>query len=152
MRAPSSLQQARAKAVERFLAVADVLKAEAGVTEHIVRASLTGRALPSGKIKAPEGRSRKQLYILAHECAHIALRHSEARTPRHVQEMEAEKWAHAALRRHGVAVPRAMTELAKRYVQWKIEQAKRRGAKRIDKEAAAFARMPVRRPAARGAV
>lgn len=134
------LRAAREAATARFLAIAAALKAEAGVTEHVIRKSLSGVAyVRLGKIVAPEGRTRKQLYILAHECGHIALKHTP-RQLRHVKEMEAEQWAHAALRRHGVAVPRSMTKRAKEYVGRKINMAIRRGAKRIDTAARAFAK------------
>jgi hypothetical protein len=135
----AELQAARQAATERFLLIAAALKAEAGITEHVIRKSLSGYAWPSGKISAPEGRTRKQLYILAHECGHIALKHFSRKQPRHVEEMQAEKWAHDALRRHGVSVPRSMTTRAKQYVARKIRQAIRRGAKRIDPEAARYA-------------
>jgi hypothetical protein len=135
----AELAAARQAATERFLVIAQSLKTDAGVVEHQVRNSLSGYAWPSGKISAPEGRTRKQLYILAHECGHIALKHFDRKKPRHVEEMEAEKWAHMKLREYGVAVPRAMTERAKKYVARKIRQAKRRGAKRIDPAAAKYA-------------
>ena len=136
----SELQEARKAAAERYLAIAEAIKAEAGVEKHDIRKGLTGRAWAREKrISAPEGRTRKQLYILAHECAHIALNHTKSK-PRHVEEMEAEKWAHDALRRHGVPVPRSMTTRAKEYVGRKIDQAKRRGAKTIDRDAATYAK------------
>lgn len=123
----------------QYLAIASAIKAEAGVTEHKTRKSLSGVAYAKeGKIEAPEGKTRKQLYILAHECAHVAL-HKTGGKSRHVEEMEAEKWAHAALRRHGIAVPKAMTKRAKRHVSHKIHQARRRGALHIDRAALAYA-------------
>lgn len=134
------LALARAEATERFLVVAASLKQEAGVTEHVVRKSLSGYAWPSGKIPAPEGRTRKQLYILAHECAHVALAHFKSRKSRHVEEHEAEEWAHAALRRYGIPVPRAMSQRARAYVARKIMQARRSGAKAIDPDARRFAK------------
>lgn len=139
----SELKAARDAATARFIEIAAKIKAEASVQQHIVRRSLSGRAwLNEGRIEAPEGRTRKQLYILAHECAHIAM-HGYGKgknTPKHVRELEAEKWAHEALRRHGVPVPRAMTKRAKEYVGRKINQATRRGAKKIDPAARAFAK------------
>jgi hypothetical protein len=66
--------------------------------------------------------------------------HAGKRKPRHVEEMEAEKWAYEKMREHGVAVPRKRVKLGKRYVARKIRQALRRGAKRIDPEARRFAR------------
>ena len=136
--ATPNLQQARRSAAGRYLAIADLLKQEAGISEHIVRAELSGRAWrKSRRIAAPEGRTREQLYILAHECAHIAIPHRGK--PVHVRELEAEQWAHEALRRHGVAVPRAMTERAQRYVASKISRAAKRGARNVDPRAVQFA-------------
>jgi len=137
----AELQAARRAATTRFLAIAEAIKAEAGVVGHKVKNGLSGYAWGTrGYINAPEGRTRKQLYILAHECGHVALGHGDKRRPRHVEEMEAEEWAHKALRRHGVAVPRQMSQRAKRYVARKIDQAKRHGAKRIDAKAARYAK------------
>lgn len=133
------LRAMREAARARYLAVAARLKVEAGVTQHLFSSSLSGRAFASGKIIAPEGRTRKQLYVLAHECAHLALKHFARKQPRHVEEFQAEKWAHDALRRHGIPVPRTMTRRAKQYVARKIGQARRRGAKQIDPETARYA-------------
>jgi hypothetical protein len=55
--------------------------------------------------------------------------------PRHREEYEAERYAQEAMKRHGISVPRKSLERAKKYVAWKIHQAVRRGAKRIDSEA-----------------
>jgi hypothetical protein len=135
---PELLQMARSLATRRYLAIANKLKIFANVGHHHVCKRLHGRAWPLLRtIEAPEGRTRKQLYILAHECAHVALEHN-GRKPAHVQELEAEKWAHQQLRAHGVRVPRAMTRGAKEYVAWKIDQAIKRGARKIDRRAAAF--------------
>jgi hypothetical protein len=140
-RSGAVLQAARQEATARFLAIAEAIKTEAGVTHHrVITNGLHGWAFSEhGIIHAPEGRTRKQLYILAHECGHIAHNHNRKK-PRHVEELEAEQWAHGALRRHGIAVPRSMTKRAKAYVARKIDQAKRRGAKRINAKAARYAR------------
>jgi hypothetical protein len=135
----NSLLAARQAATLRYLAVAAAIKLEAGVRRHHITDGLYGRAWPKiHTIAAPEGRTRKELLILAHECAHVALRHIRAK-PVHVLEHEAEVWAHAALRRHGIAVPEVMTMLARMYIAEKIRRAKRRGAKRIDPKAARYA-------------
>jgi hypothetical protein len=142
-RSGAELQAARKAATERFLAIAEAIKAEAGVVHHRVIGGLWGCACPAlGIVHAPKGRTRKQLYILAHECGHVALNHDSTK-PCHVKEHEAERWAHAALRRHGVAVPRAMTRRAKGYVGDKILQAVRSGTNHIDTDAARFARQSV---------
>lgn len=135
------LRAAREASVVRFLAIAEALKAEAGVQKHTVRKSLSGYAWPKKhEIVAPEGRTRKQLYILAHECAHVILGHIYGKKPRHLEEVEAEEWAHAALRRHGVPVPRSMTLRSKWHIQNKIHQALRSGAKEIAPRAKAYIR------------
>ena len=104
-----------------------------------IRRNLTGRAfLKTGILAAPRPATRKALYIYLHECAHFAL-HADRRKPRHVEEMEAEQWAHDRMRQAGIPVPRSMTKRAKAYVRWKIEQAIRRGAKRIASEARRWA-------------
>lgn len=106
----------------------------------VPRKSLSGRAFFREKrISAPEPKTRKALYIFLHECAHAHL-HSVKRKKRHVEEMEAEKWAHEKMRKHGIAVPRSMTRRAKNYVRYKISQALKRGAKRIDPKARSFAK------------
>ena len=74
-----------------------------------VRKSLTGRAhLKAGILAGPRPFTRKALYIFLHECAHFAL-HGSRRKPRHVEELEAEQWAHARMREAGMLVPRVMT-------------------------------------------
>jgi hypothetical protein len=131
-----------------LLAVAEAIKAEAGVTHHrIVDPSRKdgyvtfGLAFPQRKIiHAPEGRTPEDLYLLAHECAHVALRHDHQK-PRHVREYEAEMWAHAALQRHGVAIPEGSTAEAMLNVFFAISDADERGqfghrAKRLSAEAA----------------
>jgi hypothetical protein len=143
--APFPLKGVKAAATARFLKIAGELKAEAGILEHIVtKKSLTGRTTgKAGTIAAPEGRTRKQLYILARECARIALKHDRSNKPNHVQELEAEQWAHEALRQHGVPVPRAMTLEAKKNVAKSISTAIQLGAKEIASEALAYAGISV---------
>ena len=126
------------RAAEHYLNIAGKIKAEAGVTKHTIRGNLSGRAAYS-RIEAPEGRTPDQLYILAHECGHVAHGHFLAKLPKHVKELQAEQWAHATLGRHGVAVPPRQTERAKLYVARKIVQAQRRGAKNFNPDALAFA-------------
>lgn len=137
----ADLQQARREAAERFYAIG-MANVPAGWT-FAFRKALSGRAfLKRLHIDGPKPVTRKALYIWLHECAHAHL-HGGAKigkTKRHVEEMEAEQWAHAKMREHGIAVPRAMTERAKTYVARKIKQAERSGAKRIDPAARAFAR------------
>lgn len=131
------LQDGRARMAERCREVAAKLAAEAGVvTVEETRSNLSGRASPRERwIKVPPPTTRRRLYIFAHECGHVALNHV-GKKPRHRQEYEAERWAHDALRRHGIAVPKKSTARAKKYVRQKIRQAIDRGAKHIDQEAA----------------
>lgn len=73
------------------------------------------------KILAPEGVTRRQLYVLAHECGHIVLhssREGQAK-PGHVKEHEAETYAHRAFARYGIEVPAKSAQWARAYVgQW----------------------------------
>jgi hypothetical protein len=105
-----------------LLAVATATKSEAGVIEHriincnpdelvkLLTAAKSdternavmrehgsfGYALSKKKIIcAPEGRTPEDLYIVAHECAHVALKHDH-RKPLYIREYEAEMWAHEA--------------------------------------------------------
>jgi hypothetical protein len=60
------------------------------IHHRVIRNGLHGWSLSEhGIIHAPKGRTRKQLYILAHECGHVALNHNRSK-PRHVEEHEAE--------------------------------------------------------------
>jgi hypothetical protein len=100
-------------------------KADAGVKEHREHKKLTGRAwLAAGRILAPTGTTRRQLYVLAHECGHIALHSApKARSrPTHVKEHEAECYAHRALTAHGLEVPEISTRWARAYVAQCIEE------------------------------
>lgn len=122
---------------ERFLVIAEKLKMDAGVETHEITKGLRGRAWSWEKrIVAPEGRTRNQLYILAHECGHVALGHKrKSSKPSHRIEYEAEIYAHAAMAKYKIAVPEKMTERAKAYVRRKCHQAARRGAKSLDADA-----------------
>lgn len=131
------LRLARVEAAERFTAIAMKYVPPGYTVEY--RKSLSGRCGPT-RIIAPRPITRKALYIFLHECAHAHLHWPQRNKTRHVEEMEAEKWAHEKMRENGVAVPRVMTKRAKQYVRRKIRQALARGAKRIDPEARRFAR------------
>jgi len=135
------LQQARREAAERYHAIGMSYLPE-GWT-FAFRKSLSGRCFTARQhIEAPKPVTRKALYIWLHECAHAHLHSRTAggnrKKPAHVQEYEAEMWAHAQMRQSGVAVPEAMTTRAKVYVARKIRQAVMRGAKRIDPDALKF--------------
>ncbi len=140
VRTGAELQAARKAAAERFMAIAMMYVPEGYTIEY--RKGLSGLHRGVAKvIETPRPVTRKALYIFLHECAHAHLGHSHnGKAPRHVEEMEAEKWAHEKMRENGIAVPRQMTKRAKNYVARKIKQAMARGAKRIDPEARRFAR------------
>ena len=131
------LQEYRRRAAERFYAVGLAILEEAGVeTWEFHERGLRGYAEVKRKhVECPKPTTRRRLYILAHECGHIALSH-KASQPRHRKEFEAEQYAHDALRRHGVPVPRKSTESARRNVARRIDQAVRLGrAKKLDRRA-----------------
>ena len=119
---PQELAAAKAAARERYAAIAELLKAEAGVRRHYKHKVIGGLAWTGeGKILAPEGITRRQLYVLAHECGHIVLHsspHGQAK-PGHVKEHEAETYAHRAFARYGLEVPEKSAKWARAYVgQW----------------------------------
>jgi hypothetical protein len=134
----AQLQAARREAAERFQAVAKRhTPADVSVEFH---KRLSGRAWPKHKrIVVPEPKTRRALHIYLHEVAHVVLNHV-GKVPRHVEEMEAEKWAFAVMRQEQIPIPRKSLQSARAYVGFKIRQARRRGAKRIDPEAAKFAK------------
>lgn len=138
-RSGAELQAARKAFAEKCQAIASQYVPKGYVIEY--RKSLSGRHYGTRKlIQAPRPVTRKSLYIFLHECAHAVLGHSHnGKKPRHVEEMEAEKWAHERMREHGIPVPTSMTERAKRYVERKIHGAISRGAKHIDPAARKFA-------------
>lgn len=142
----AELQAARRAAAERYKAIASLYVPDGWTVIH--RSSLSGRCMYGSKtISAPKPVTRKSLYIFLHECAHAVLHYpiymrskSEyKRKASHVMEFEAEQWAHNKMRERGVAVPRAMTARAKRYVARKIKQAERSGAKTINAAARRYA-------------
>lgn len=135
----TDLQQARREAADRFYTIG-MIYLPSGWT-HKFRKALTGQCFIERKhIEAPRPVTRKALYIWLHECAHAHLHANGKRIPRHVEEMQAEQWAHKMMRVHGISVPRAMTTRAKQYVARKIKQAERSGAKTINKAALKFSR------------
>jgi hypothetical protein len=140
------LHAARKAAADRFFALG-MSYVPSGWTV-CYRISLSGQChYADREIHAPKPVTRKSLYIFLHECAHAQLHYPiwlesksrYAKFPKHVVEMQAEKWAHEKMREHGIAVPRDMTKRAKRYVARKIRQAERHGAKKINAKAKRFA-------------
>lgn len=136
------LQAARAAARDRYQLIALAMKMEAGITRHYTHKSISGLAwTDKGRILAPEGITRRQLYVLAHECGHIVLHNSPATwsKPGHVKELEAEVYAHRTFQRYGLEVPARSSQWARQYVgQW-IMRDKAEGIP-IAREAAEFAK------------
>ena len=95
---------ARVEAKERYLEIAEAIKAEAGVRLHSICDTLSSCCWAGIRaIEAPEGRTRRQLYVLAKACARVAL-HTAGRdvnVPKDVLELEIAQWAQEALIRHG---------------------------------------------------
>jgi hypothetical protein len=100
----AALAEAREEATARYLEIAEAIKAEAGVRLHSVGKTLSGCSWPGMRIvAAPEGRTRRQLYVLARECARVAL-HIQGKDigiPDDVLDFDVAQWAQEALRRHG---------------------------------------------------
>jgi hypothetical protein len=139
----ADLQASKRAAAERFEAIAS-RHLPPGYSVVRYRKNLSGYCDHKNKvIVSPRPRTRKALYIFLHECAHAHLHRNgnRGRVPRHVEELEAEQWAHARMREAGIRVPRAMTKRAKRYVARKIKQAIARGAKHIDPQARRYVRI-----------
>ena len=128
------LQQTRQGAAERFEQIGLAHVPEGWNVKF--RKALMGRSvLRDKRIVAPRPRTRKALYVFLNECAHAHLHGGTGkRSPRYVEQMEAERWACAKMREHGIPVPWAMTKSGKAYVADKIRQAVAR-AKRIDSAA-----------------
>jgi hypothetical protein len=141
MKSETPLQRFRRKWHQTHLSceeVAELYVPEGYTIEY--RKSLSGVHIGARKlIKAPRPTTPDSLEVFLHECAHAHLKHDVGRKPRHVEEMEAEQWAHAKMAKHGIAVSPERMAHAKRYVARKIVQAERRGAKIIDARAREFA-------------
>lgn len=117
--AGAHLQAARKAARERYIAIAAAMKAEAGIKRHHHFDKIAGLAWSgTGRILAPRGVTRRQLYVLAHECGHNVLHGSETglAKPGHVKEHEAEVYAHRAFARFGLVVPEKSAKWARAYV------------------------------------
>jgi len=118
----AKLQAARRAARERYQLIAEALKAEAGIKRHYTHKLIAGLAWSDeAKILAPQGVTRRQLYVLAHECAHVVLHTGPNAVwkPGHIKEHEAETYAHRAFERYGLAVPPQSARWARDYVgEW----------------------------------
>ena len=78
------------------------------------------------RLRIPPPTTRKRMYIIAHELGHIAL-HAKTSKRSFIKEFEAEQYAHTLMRRFNIKVPRAMTQRAKNYVNYRIGLSKARG-------------------------
>jgi hypothetical protein len=100
-----ALLAAREAAAEQFLAIADAIKTEAGIRVHSVCPTLSSRCWAGMRvIEAPEGRTRRQLYVLARACARVVL-HSTGKdrdVPEDALDFEIARWAQDALARYGL--------------------------------------------------
>lgn len=86
-------------------------------------------------VSAPTPTTRARLYVVAHECGHVALQR-KGNKPTYLREYEAEIYAHQAMRRHGVAVPRNATIAAKKHIAKLIDVVIRYALKkRLDRAA-----------------
>lgn len=128
---------------QRRFEIAEAMKAEAGVEGH----DLTGQGdggiawIDRARILAPEGENRLQLATLAHECGHVFLHGAGTPgylLPGHVQEMEAESYAHQAFAAHGMRMPRRITAWGRAYVGHWVANDRAAGI-RIDPRAEAYA-------------
>ena len=119
--------QGRQRMRDHCLAVAEKYTPEGVTVEY--RMSLSGRAFTrEGRMSVPRPVTRRALYIYLHECAHFAL-HSGRRKHRYIEEMEAERWTAAMMRREKIPVPQKSVEEGKCYVRRKVMQALKRGLK-----------------------
>ena len=118
----NKLQEGRAAMAVRCQEIAERELPAGWVIKY--RKSLTGYCHPKLKqIDTPEPKTRKSLYIFLHEVGHARLHSDGKRKLRYIEEYEAEIFAHNKMREHGLAVPAAMTERARKYVARKIHQA-----------------------------
>jgi hypothetical protein len=101
------------------------------VVEIAYRSRLSGSSRRIGKepfylISVPRPHTRRALAIYLHEIAHCVLGHfGRSKLKAWEQERDAEAWAFAKMREHGIAVPRKATRSAKAYVARKKEQGRR---------------------------
>lgn len=75
-----------------------------------------------------------RLYVVAHECGHIALQHGPRHTKIHRGEYEAEQFAILLLRHFDVPVPKGMVEDGQDYVAWHIENDLQNGQSVLDRD------------------
>lgn len=129
----------RGKVALRYMAVAGKYTPMGYSIKY--RQSLSGLCWYDKKlIEAPNPVTARALAIYLHECAHAVLGHSKAKAkPVHRMEYEAYHWCFEVFRREGLEPHPKSVDRAQGYVRHKIQQALRRKAKYIDREAAVFA-------------
>ena len=113
----------------KYTKIGNELLEKYGITVKQYRKSMTGRAyIEERQIIVPKPVGKISLLIFCHEVAHIVNGHIK---PRYKEEYLAEKWAMDYFHEIGIRVPRTYVARAKRYVNYKIRQAKMRGLKHI---------------------
>lgn len=129
------LWQGKERMSERCMLVGKAVLYDGNVKSVTFHDRLTGWAdCDTGSVRVPYPCSRQRLYILAREVGHIALKHL-GKKPRHREQYEAERYAHDALKRYKIAVPKVSTQKAKNTVARQIYTALVLGARTIDHDA-----------------
>lgn len=93
-----------------------------GVREwKFTRRDEDGRANHLTKIiETPDPINLQRLYVVAHECGHVALDQLRRGISNHRREYEAEQFAILLLRHYGIAVPSDMITDGQHYVAWHV--------------------------------
>jgi hypothetical protein len=106
---------------KRYREIAELIKREAKIRKHrrILKGDpYRGRPYEGRRIWGPVGDDIYQLYVLAHECGHIASRHNYRNVSQAQEEYEAGAYALKALRRHGVKIPKYIRAANYRNICW----------------------------------
>jgi hypothetical protein len=115
--------------MNKYTEIAEALLKEHNITVRAYRKSLTGVAyIKEREIVVPHPVGKISLLIFVHEVGHIV--NGEIK-PRYVEEYLAEKFAIDYFHKIGLRVPRSYVARAKRYVSFKVRQAKARNLKHI---------------------
>jgi hypothetical protein len=98
--------------------------------------TLEGSALPAKRrIWGPAPNTIGALCVVAHECAHVALRHNNRRLTVHRGEFEAEQFAVLVLRHFVVSIPHSLVAGGRDYVAETLEtDIQVRRLRRVDAE------------------
>jgi hypothetical protein len=115
--------------MNKYTEIAEKLLKENNITIRSYRKNMSGVAyIDSREIVIPHPNGKISLLICLHEIAHILNGHIK---PIFKGEYLAEKWAMDTFRKLGFKVPQSYTRRAKRYISYKLHQAKVRGLKKI---------------------